>query len=126
MPMFLLSKEFLNSKNCAQCHKKQYENWKKSPHFTASKKLTDKQKKNKKCISCHKPNPNEEGVGCEACHGKGEFYAKRYVMKDKKLSKMLGLKKVNQKTCDRCHNKFTIKGKKDIEKENTCSPKKEK
>ncbi len=105
--------KFFGSNNCAQCHTKQYNKWKASPHYKADEKLTEKQKKNPKCISCHQPS-KDKGVSCESCHGNGQHYAKTFVMKDKKLSKMVGLKKVNQQTCNKCHNKYTTKGKKDI------------
>ena len=115
-------KEF-GASNCAQCHSKIYEKWKQSPHFKTTETLTEKDKKNQKCISCHKPSKKDNAVGCESCHGDGQHYAKDFVMKDKKLSKMLGLKKVTQKTCNKCHNKSTIKGKKSIKEFKGCSEK---
>ena len=111
------------SKNCSQCHTKQYDAWKSSPHFKADETLTEKEKKDPACMSCHKPSLKDKGVGCEDCHGNGKDYAKDYVMKDKKLSKILGLKKVTQKTCDRCHNDYSKSGKKDIKKFKDICPK---
>ena len=122
LSLYGYDKEF-GANNCAQCHTKIYKKWKLSPHFNSMNKLTDKQKKNPKCISCHKPSKKDTGVGCESCHGEGKHYAKDFVMKDKKLSKMLGLKKVTQKTCNKCHNKATLKGEKSIKEFKGCSEK---
>lgn len=47
------------------------------------------------------------GVQCESCHGSGGMYAPRYVMKDKELSKLLGLQPVTDETCASCHPKDT-------------------
>jgi len=112
------------SKNCSQCHSKQYDAWKASPHFKADDILSEKEKKDPTCISCHKTNKKDKGVTCESCHGQGKDYAKSYVMKDKKLSKILGLKKVTQKTCDKCHNNYSKTGKKDIGKFKDLCPQK--
>ena len=112
------------SKNCSQCHSKQYDAWKSSPHFKADDVLSEKEKKHPTCATCHKSSKNDKGVTCEACHGEGKYYAKDFVMKDKKLSKILGLKKVTQKTCDRCHNSYSDTGKKDIKKFKELCPQK--
>ncbi len=48
----------------------------------------------------------DEGVGCEACHGAGEEYATEAVMFDPRASERFGLKPVDEKTCDRCHNGY--------------------
>ena len=106
----------LGSKNCSQCHIKKYDAWKATPHFKADEVLSKKEEESSTCASCHKPSKKDKGVTCESCHGGGKHYAKSYVMKDKKLSKILGLKKVTQKTCDRCHNTYSKTGKKDIKK----------
>ena len=110
------SDKHFGSKNCSQCHSKKYDAWKATPHFKAEDVLTEKEKKEPTCASCHKPSKKDKSVTCESCHGQGKHYAKDYVMKDKKLSKILGLKKVTQKTCDRCHNTYSKTGKKDIKK----------
>jgi len=47
------------------------------------------------------------GVQCESCHGAGRMYAPRYVMRDKDLSKLLGLLQVTEETCAPCHSKDT-------------------
>jgi hypothetical protein len=47
------------------------------------------------------------GVQCESCHGSGIYYAKRYVMKDRELARIVGLVDVAAKTCQRCHTEST-------------------
>ncbi|MCX7959164.1 MAG: hypothetical protein N3B13_08965, partial [Deltaproteobacteria bacterium] len=64
---------------------------------------------------------------CEACHGAGKYYAQEYVMKDKELSKLIGLKIPDEKSCEKCHtedspkiNKMNLKeGMKKIEHKKT-------
>lgn len=110
------------SENCAQCHQKQYEYWKKTAHFNAENSLTDVQKKEAKCYSCHKPDSSDVGVSCESCHGDGKYYAKSYVMKDKELAKKLGLKSITKNSCSKCHNKYSLHGsEKDPKKESVCT-----
>lgn len=122
--LFLLSfslvaeDDSFGSKNCSQCHKKAYDIWVNTKHYKADDSLTEEQKNDPKCNTCHKPSINDKGVSCEDCHGNGKYYAKDYVMKDKELSKILGLKKVKPETCKKCHNKYSTMGKEiDFEKE---------
>jgi hypothetical protein len=43
------------------------------------------------------------GVQCESCHGAGRFYEPSYVMRDKVLSELNGLQKVEVSVCTPCH-----------------------
>ena len=43
------------------------------------------------------------GVQCESCHGPGKIYANRYVMRDKVLSRLVGLEKASLSKCASCH-----------------------
>jgi hypothetical protein len=52
-------------------------------------------------------SPALAGVQCESCHGAGGLYSPRYVMKDKELSKLLGLLPVTDEQCAPCHTKDT-------------------
>lgn len=75
-------------KECEECHTREYEVWKKSPHFESYKKVhkTDKAKKIVKalgerrmkkvddCVLCHytpisKKAKVKAGPSCESCHG---------------------------------------------------------
>jgi len=109
---------------------KQLELWQSRGHSRAFKTLgTDESKaiakkmgiekdpqKAEECLRCHvtafgvkkeliEPTcTNDEGVGCEACHGPGSNYRKLAVMKDHKKAVAAGLVEQNEALCIRCHN----------------------
>jgi hypothetical protein len=43
------------------------------------------------------------GIGCEACHGAGQYYSPVYVMRDAELARGVGLVDPGQKSCLVCH-----------------------
>jgi hypothetical protein len=124
-----------SDKCAKMCHKgekkgKQYEIWQQSKHATAFKTLGNEQSKEiakkmglgdpqkaPECLKCHVTafgakkeliNPtctNEEGVGCEACHGPGSEYRKLNTMKNHDLAVAAGLWDPNEALCVKCHNK---------------------
>jgi len=127
--------KYLGVKGCKKCHiskKKgaQYKVWEKAAHAKAyeslssdkgkeiaSEKGIDDPAKSEKCLVCHSTagtQPAEhvsdkyevsEGVGCEACHGPGEFYADREVFEQESdVWYAKGLRKPDEKTCLRCHD----------------------
>jgi len=49
----------------------------------------------------------EGGVGCETCHGAGQYYSPSYVMRDSELSRAVGLLDPGQKSCLVCHSSAT-------------------
>ncbi len=67
------------------------------------------------CLKCHATAYHEpaggvresyweqEGVGCEACHGAGSAYAVEALMLDPPAARAAGLKETNEQTCLRCH-----------------------
>ena len=84
------------------------------------KGIADPQKSDA-CLKCHvtghgQPAANfgakfkveEEGVGCEACHGPGSEYKKMKVMKDINTGKVkgetVGMVAPTEKVCVTCHN----------------------
>lgn len=97
--------DFTGSERCKLCHKEEYEKFSQTPHKDTSKSLNKEDRKNKECLMCH--SMDGEGkymeIGCEACHGSGKYYAQDYVMKDKELSRLIGLKIPDQESCKRCH-----------------------
>ncbi|MCX7945080.1 MAG: cytochrome c family protein [Deltaproteobacteria bacterium] len=115
-PIYLLGeeKDIVGSERCKICHKEEYEAFSKTSHKDTSKSLNTEQKNNKECLMCH--SMDKEGkymeIGCEACHGGGKYYSQEYVMKDKELSRLIGLKKPDEKSCENCHNQDTPKIKK--------------
>ena len=67
------------------------------------------------CLKCHTAAYHQpasgglgsysvyEGVGCEACHGAGNDYAREAVMKNRTRAAAAGLKKTDRETCLACH-----------------------
>lgn len=103
--------DLVGSERCKICHKEEYKKFTKTKHKDTSKSLNEQQKKNRECLVCH--SMDKEGkfmeIGCEACHGGGKYYSYDYVMKDKELSRLIGLKKPTEETCKKCHNEDTTK-----------------
>ena len=96
----------IGAENCKACHPAAYEAWKDSQHAKASSSLSPKQQKDARCLSCHSPDQAKgvTDVGCETCHGGGQFYSPRYVMKDAELSRAVGLIDPSEKMCLKCHD----------------------
>ena len=88
--------------------------------------MTPAQQQDPRCTSCHAPDlarttqeaaafhsPDrlsrraEAGVGCEACHGAGQYYSPSYVMRDAELAHAVGLVDPGQKSCLACHTADT-------------------
>lgn len=102
--------EFVGAEKCGACHQAEYQDWRRSGHAAAYARLSKVQQKDATCRGCHTMVATDDdamlsGVQCESCHGAGRQYAPRYVMKDKELSKLLGLTAVTEETCAACHPK---------------------
>jgi nitrate/TMAO reductase-like tetraheme cytochrome c subunit len=136
--------KYMGVAKCKTCHKiekrgDQYTKWLESKHakayetlagekameFAKAKNIEDPQK-SEACVKCHvtaygldasrysEKYTMEEGVGCEACHGPGEFYSKATLKSPKKWredpegmhKKALeaGLIVPTAETCTQCHN----------------------
>lgn len=98
--------DFVGSETCQGCHPEAYQTWLLSKHAHAKASLTPQQSKDARCLSCHSPNDREgvASVGCETCHGAGQFYSPEYVMKDPELSRLVGLVDPTEKMCRTCHD----------------------
>ncbi len=119
--------ERVGSETCGACHETAYKLWKASSHAKASENLTAAQREDLRCAYCHAPelarlaqeqNPFqpgeastgqsraqvEGGVGCESCHGAGQYYSPGYVMRDSELARAVGLVDPGQKSCQVCHS----------------------
>ena len=90
---------------CRKCHPAAVEVWEQDPHARAERNL-GKRAREKACLVCHAPlkQAKQAGVSCEACHGNGEHYAKSFVMRDKELSRLVGLTTPGEKACRACHD----------------------
>jgi nitrate/TMAO reductase-like tetraheme cytochrome c subunit len=104
--------EMIGADRCGTCHEAEYQDWRRSGHALAFARLSKVQQRDATCRSCHTMVPASDeplyaGVQCESCHGAGRMYSPRHVMKDKELSKLLGLAAVTEETCAPCHSKDT-------------------
>jgi len=124
----------IGAPKCKMCHKKktgdQFKIWSESKHAGAFETLkseaavavaTEKGLGNPweepACLKCHTTQAflsagldpktkyvDEEGVGCESCHGAGSAYKKKKIMKDRDAAVAAGLKLEGEANCVMCHN----------------------
>jgi len=96
----------VGAENCRACHPQAFDAWKDSPHARATASLNPKQQKDPSCLSCHSPDAAKgvSEVSCETCHGGGQFYSPRYVMKDQELARAVGLLDPTERLCLKCHD----------------------
>jgi len=111
---------YVGSKQCRQCHSKQWAVWSVGKHSLAYKTLPAKDRNNPKCLRCHvtgfgrfsgyvsaEETPHLRGVQCEACHGEG---SKHIVSPEEEKRQTITGVKTNcdceaRVTCMGCHNK---------------------
>ncbi|NOJ55596.1 hypothetical protein HK404_23580 [Myxococcus xanthus] len=99
--------DFVGPDSCKGCHPEAYDAWMQSKHARAESSLTDQQKKDGRCLSCHSPEQVTQAtvnVTCETCHGGGQYYSPEYVMKDSELARLVGLVDPSEKQCRSCHD----------------------
>jgi Cytochrome c554 and c-prime len=105
----LSSGSYVGAERCKSCHPAAYKAWEESAHARAYEGLEDSHQKETRCTICHTLTTDDlakrfSGVQCETCHGPGKYYSPSYVMKDKELSRLVGLVQPNEQTCKRCHD----------------------
>jgi formate-dependent nitrite reductase cytochrome c552 subunit len=98
--------DLVGPESCKGCHPAAYAAWQQSKHARATDSLSDLQKKDARCLSCHAPDQSQgvTNISCETCHGGGQYYAPAYVMKDPELSRLVGLLDPSEKQCRTCHD----------------------
>lgn len=104
--------DYVGAQACGTCHAPQLQAWREGPHVRSMRSLTDRQKRDPVCLSCHTMVPAEDrpdlaGVQCESCHGPGRTYAPDNVMRDPVLAELLGLAQIDAQTCATCHQGHT-------------------
>ena len=96
--------EFVGADRCASCHPSAAKAWQDTAHARSHKGLDKKQSSDPRCTQCHGVVDEQRGgVQCENCHGAGRTYARRCVMKDKVLNRLVGLEEPSEVSCKRCH-----------------------
>lgn len=109
LPARALSQSLVGPEACKACHPHSYEAWRGTAHARASDAVAGKSRGDPRCASCHSADRERgvDGVSCETCHGPGQFYAASYVMRDRELSRLVGLVDPGEGTCRVCHNDST-------------------
>jgi len=130
--------KYVGARSCRACHNsvkqgRMYAMWQESKHSKAYELLAtpeamevaqregvENPQTHAKCLSCHVTAHNvpaerkhrrfsqEEGVGCESCHGPGEFYRKKAIMCLLTVGRIepdaVGLVNPTEAVCVTCHN----------------------
>src|SRR5689334_15779212 len=102
-----LAFDYLGPESCQGCHPDAYAAWRSTAHARARDTLSATQQRDARCLSCHSPAEAEQRVAnvtCESCHGGGQYYSARYVMKDPELVRLVGLVDPSEKGCRTCHD----------------------
>jgi hypothetical protein len=103
---------YIGAERCKSCHEFEYRQWSLGPHAKAHAPLSAEQRADPKCNTCHTMLPETtearyDGVQCERCHGPGRYYHRRYVMRDRELSRAVGLVDPKPEHCRQCHTEGT-------------------
>ncbi|OGQ90937.1 MAG: hypothetical protein A2289_26780 [Deltaproteobacteria bacterium RIFOXYA12_FULL_58_15] len=106
------AQSYIGAERCKTCHEWEYKQWAQGPHAEAHKSLSQEQRGDAKCNTCHSTLPEETdkrfaGVQCERCHGPGRYYHRRYVMRDRELARAVGLTDPKAAHCMQCHTEGT-------------------
>jgi len=102
------AQNYIGAERCKTCHEAEYQIWATGPHARALAALSVEDRRDPKCNTCHTTSSGAEdtrlsGVQCERCHGGGKYYQQAFVMKDKELSRAVGLMDPTAKVCQQCH-----------------------
>jgi len=103
--------QYVGARRCQMCHSadRVYSSWKKTAHAVTWENLSDKQKQQDSCLSCHITGTTTggerlTGVQCEACHGPGSGYSIITIMVNREKALAKGLYDIDEDVCARCHN----------------------
>lgn len=117
---------YVGVRECAECHEKAFEAWKKTGHSHAFKLLTEKYEKDAKCLKCHTTGygtptgykdastPDLKEVGCESCHGPGSkhveicesFGDRKLTEEEEELAEHSIWEVLPKNVCIKCHTRM--------------------
>ncbi len=134
----LAGAKYLGSRGCRPCHMSRaqgriFKVWQNSSHAAAYDTLgtprgmqvaqendVENPQTDEKCLHCHATAAGvpdslrarrfnvEDGVSCESCHGRGQYYKKKAIMcqitAGTITASSVGLLEPNEEVCVRCHN----------------------
>lgn len=109
LPALAGGADYAGADTCRACHPQAYAAWKAGPHAKARENLPEASRQDPKCLACHAPDADKgiAAVTCETCHGAGQYYSAPYVMRDKELSRLVGLVDPGERQCLGCHTAMT-------------------
>ena len=117
---------YVGAHECAECHEKAFEAWKKTGHSRAFGVLTEKYEKDAKCLKCHTTGygtptgykdastPDLKGITCESCHGPGSkhveiceaFGDKELTEEEEELAEHSIWEVLPKNVCIKCHTRM--------------------
>ena len=117
---------YVGVEDCASCHEKAFESWKKTGHAHAFDILTEKYEKDPKCLKCHttgygtptgykdESTPHLKAITCESCHGPGSkhseickaFGDKELTEEEEELAEHSIWEVLPKNVCIKCHTRM--------------------
>jgi hypothetical protein len=109
-------RDWSGTAKCGSCHPTQLASWQTTRHALTRDRFVAKPQA--KCLACHGTGEAPAGptiaveVGCESCHGAGAAYAEDDIMRNRTVSRALGLAdlstpKARTSLCMQCHSRGT-------------------
>lgn len=109
-------RDWSGSAVCGSCHPAELAAWQTTRHALTRDRFAGRPEA--RCLACHATGDAPAGpaiaveVGCEACHGAGAAYAEDDIMRNRTLSRSLGLTdlstpKARAAICAQCHARST-------------------
>ncbi len=105
------AQNYVGPERCRTCHEFEFQVWDRSAHRRAQLALSDEQRSDAKCNTCHTMKAEtgnaDTAVTCERCHGPGRYYHPEYVMRDHELARAVFLVDPKPEHCQQCHTEGT-------------------
>ncbi len=91
---------YAGSTRCAQCHSKQYDQWRHSAHSRPFDRVATPPHTGN-CARCHVTSSAEDSVGCESCHGPQATHAMNPEFIERPVCLLCDIRT----ECIRCHTR---------------------